>query len=183
MASRRHAVYYNESPPGSRVTVLSTVCPPFFHLLIHFGWSNALICLCSLKRWRVSAAIPIVRWQPGSPVKAVISVRARLLLNHPTPSPPPPPPPHPRSALLSQGNRLTPVPHCHADPKQPRGDLFGWEATLSAFATIHLQEYASPHRSSGGWEMCKQAGGGARHRRKAAVIEHREMEAGDPMRS
>lgn len=51
---------------------------------------------------------------------------------------------------------------------------------LSAFATIHLQKYASPHSNSGGWEICKRAGGRAGHRRKAVVIEHREMEAGGP---
>lgn len=37
--------------------------------------------------------------------------------------------------------------------------------------------------SLGGWEMWKRGGGKAAHRRKAAVIEQREMEAGDPMRS
>lgn len=84
------------------------------------------------------------------------------------------------SAVPPQGNRLTPVQRCHADPKQTRGDLSEWKATLSAFATIYLQKYASPHHSSGGWKTWKRAGGRAAHRRKVVVIEHREMEAGGP---
>lgn len=178
---RRLSVF--ESPPGSHVTVLSTVWPLFFHLLIHFGWSNALICLCSLKRWRVSATIPIVRWQPGSPVKAVISAHARThgcywsILPHTTTTTTTPAPqcfPRVTGWLLFNTVRLV--------LNKPEVIYFGWEAT-SAFAVIHLQKYASPHRNSGGWEMCQRAGGRARRRRKAAVIEHREMEAGDPMRS
>lgn len=49
------------------------------------------------------------------------------------------PAPHPFSlcsTVLPQGNRLTLVQHCNADPKQGRDDLFGREATSSAFTAI-----------------------------------------------
>lgn len=79
---------------------------------------------------------------------------------------------YPPSAVLPQGNRVTPVQHRNADPKQARGDLFVWVRQRQ-----HLQQFYSVGGAGGGG-----AGGGG-GRRRAAITEHREMEAGDPGRA